>query len=119
MKLFEMRQIREAREHALQGGVALHLHSLNAGHRLFKRYPIIGHLMDQNTDRLVKTARKLGVRVIKVEHQGEPNQHIDLCGKPLQRAKSMAEGLKPIVDGSFGEFDWVQIPRSAIESEDR
>lgn len=107
MKVFAMKQIREAREYSLQGDVALHLHTINSGHPMFKRYPVIAHLLDQNKERLIKTARKLGVRVIKVEREGEPFQHIDLCGKPFQRALAMAEGLKPLVDGSFGEFDWI------------
>jgi hypothetical protein len=91
MKQFEEDQVREAKAHAVAGGQALHLHTFNdMGHPLFKRYSVIAHLFDQNKERLVKTARKLGVRVIVVEHEGEPGQHIDLCGKPLERAKAMA-----------------------------
>jgi hypothetical protein len=86
MKLFEMREIREAQEYALQGNQALHVHTINQGHRMFKRYPVIGHLFDQDKERLVQTAKQLGVRVIKIGREGERGQHIDLCGKPFEKA---------------------------------
>lgn len=86
MKVFETRQIMEAYEHARLGGQSLHLHSFTSGHPLFERYKVIAHLLDNDVERLKKTARKLGVRVIKVEHPGTHRQHIDLCGKPLERA---------------------------------
>lgn len=87
MKLFQMSEISEAIQHAKEGGQALHLHSLSRGHPLFARYPEIAHLLDMNLDRLMKTAKALGVRVIKVERKGTDRQHIDLCGKPLERAR--------------------------------
>src|SRR5688572_17704211 len=90
MKRFEMMQQREAVSHSLRGGQALHVHTFNAGHPLFKRYPVIAHLFDQDKSRLIATARKLGVRVIKVEYEGESAQHIDLCGKPFERACNIA-----------------------------
>jgi hypothetical protein len=52
----------------------------------FKGRATIAHLFDQDLTRLVKTARRLGVRVIRVERSGTPKQHIDLCGKPLELA---------------------------------
>lgn len=89
MKQFEMMQIKEAKEYAMSGGQALHIHNLTQnGHRHFKRYSESAHLLDQNRDRLVLTAKRLGVRVIKVDHPGTQYQHIDLCGKPLIRAKA-------------------------------
>lgn len=90
MKLFEMRDIVAAKDYSMQGGQALHIHTINTGHPLFKRYPVIGHLFDQDKDRLIATARKLGVRVIKIDREGEPGQHIDLCGKPYDRAYETA-----------------------------
>lgn len=90
MKTFQWDEIFNAYDHAKQGGQALHLHSFNQGHALFKRYSEIAHLFDQDRDRLIATARKLGVRVIKIEREGTDKQHIDLCGKPLVKAKSMA-----------------------------
>lgn len=86
MKKFEMRDIKSAKDCSLQGFQALHVHTLNNGHPLFKRYSQIAHLFDLNTARLIKTAKELGVRIIKVEHEGETSQHIDLCGKPFERA---------------------------------
>lgn len=95
MKRFEEREIWEARDHALGGGQALHCHfqlgssppacfrrDVNAG-------KAIGHLFDQDRDRLEKTARRLGVRVVVVERVGQPLQHVDLCGRPM--AKALAE----------------------------
>lgn len=88
MKLFPMRELAAAREHAMKGGQALHIHNVNAfGHRLFRRYPEIAHLFDQNKERLVRTAKQLGVRVIKIDKENTSSQHIDLCGKPFERAK--------------------------------
>lgn len=86
MKVFEMKQIREAIAYAVEGGQALHLHTLNAGHPLFRRYPVIAHLFDRDAKRLIKTVQELGVRVIKIEYEGTPKQHIDLCGKPFEIA---------------------------------
>lgn len=87
MKLFQMREVREAIEHAMAGGQAVHLHTLTNGHPLFTRYGEIAHLFDQNRERLIRTAQQLGVRVIKLERSGEPGQHVDLCGHPLERAR--------------------------------
>jgi len=69
MKRFEMKEIREAKEFARQGGQALHVHNFNSGHPLFRRYPVIGHLFDADKARLIATVRRLGVRVIKVERE--------------------------------------------------
>lgn len=44
------------------------------------------HLLDANESRLIKTAKRCGVRVIKVSRRGKRGQHIDLCGKPLEKA---------------------------------
>lgn len=44
------------------------------------------HLCDDNRVHLVAIARRLGVRRIKVSRDGQPGQHIDLCGGPLKRA---------------------------------
>lgn len=92
MKRFEQNEIREAVRFAQDGGQAFHVHRINmVGHRLFRRYPEIAHLFDQNLFRLALTARKLGVRVVVVEKQGTPRQHVDLCGKPFERAKALCE----------------------------
>lgn len=97
MKRFEMSQLRAALNYAMDGGQALHVHTMNQGHPLFERYPLIGHLFDQDKKRLVHLARRLGVRVIKIEHEGTPKQHIDLCGKPFERAIAMVDGAKSTI----------------------
>lgn len=95
MRTFEMREIREAKEYAKRGGQSLHLHNLTAGHPLFRRYKTIAHLFDADKERLVKTAKALGVKVIKVERENEDGQHIDLCGRPLTKALSWSTKYIP------------------------
>jgi hypothetical protein len=93
VKRFEQHQLKEARAYASEGGQALHVHrfTLN-GHRLFRRYPEAAHLFDRDPIRLAATAARLGVRVIKIEKLGTESQHVDLCAKPLARAKALCEG---------------------------
>lgn len=93
MKLFEDRGV-SAVKYALEGGQALHVFPAikELKHRApspFKRTGEWAHLFDQDKERLVKTAKKLGVRVIKVDREGTPMQHIDLCGGPLRKAKAL------------------------------
>ena len=94
MKLFKERQLMEACAHAEQGGQALHLFSDPGIYpgcpSCFKRSRQAAHLFDYNEQRLTATARRLGVRVIKIGRKGKRGQHIDLCGKPLQRARDEA-----------------------------
>ena len=96
---FEHKQIREALEHAAQGGQALHLMEwrgpdLPGVPRCFRgrRY---GHLLDQDDNRLTQTAQRFGVRRIKIHKAGTRYQHVDLCGLPLDRA--------------FEEIDWNRV----------
>lgn len=94
MKLFAQREINEARAFAKDGGQAVHVHCFTGnGHPLFRRYPQAAHLFDQDRIRLSETARRLGVRVVKIEKPGTASQHIDLCGKPLERAKDLCGAL--------------------------
>lgn len=51
-----------------------------------------GHLIDRDTERLIATARSLGVVVIVVSRRGMRGQHIDLCGGPLRKAKELCQG---------------------------
>ena len=104
MKIFEARDLELAKEYALNGGQALHLHKF-IGNRAFApkcfvravdRGEFIAHLFDQNEARLVATVRRLGVQVIKLERRGTDRQHVDLCGQPLQRA---IEEAKANLDG--------------------
>lgn len=95
MKVFQQREIREAYQHARDGGQALHLMDGRFAYlrrdtpAVFKGRDQIAHLFDQDMNRLIATAKRLGVRVIKVEHPGTHRQHIDLCATPL--TKAMAE----------------------------
>jgi len=41
-------------------------------------------------ERLTATARQLGVRRIVVDQEKTEKQHVDLCGKVLERAIEMA-----------------------------
>ena len=89
MKQFAMMELHEAIEYARMGEQALHLHNITAGHPLFGRYGEIAHLFDMNTARLIAAAKNLGVRVVKIERANTDKQHIDLCGRPLVKAKAM------------------------------
>lgn len=48
-------------------------------------------LYDQDEQRLIATARRLGVRVIQVDRPGQIYQHIDLVGRPMQKALEEAK----------------------------
>lgn len=100
MRSFTQREIAAARAYAVDGGQALHLFSgaIADAIRKVRRIPTcfrgrreLAHLFDQDRQRLEQTARRLGVRVIKVEYPGTSSQHVDLCGKPLERAKAEAQ----------------------------
>lgn len=91
-KLFNWRELQEALQFAYDGGQALHLmpgkfvDKRKDAPECFKGQPFFAHLFDQQTARLEATARALGVKKILVEKQGERQQHIDLCGEPLNKA---------------------------------
>ncbi|RRJ96809.1 hypothetical protein Ga0100231_023875 [Opitutaceae bacterium TAV4] len=96
IRIFQERELLAAYACAAEGDQALHLMSgLYAYIRkdtptCFKNRREIAHLFDQNKERLIATAKRLGVRVIRVEREGTASQHIDLCGKPLERARKEA-----------------------------
>lgn len=104
MKRFEQRQLRLALAHAETGGQALHVCNtrqcgvdlMPGAPQCFKRSKQFAHLFDQNRERLRATARKLGVRVIFVDRSGTTRQHIDLCGRPLERALAIASAVEDI-----------------------
>lgn len=90
MKAFASRELNEAKAHAIEGGQALHIHRTGlGGYEQFASYWEIGRLFDQNVARLVTTARALGVHLIEVQKKGTELQHIQLCGRPLKRAKQL------------------------------
>lgn len=94
MRAFTSEQVPEAIQHSLDGGQALHVWDGHAKWPTdgvpapFKRHRWWGHLLDQDAARLVRTARRLGVRRIVVGQRGERGQHVDLCGRPLERARA-------------------------------
>lgn len=100
MKRFATRELKAAYLYAEGGGQALHVISgtyayLRPGApAVFKNRTQIAHLIDYNTERLIQTARSLGVRVIKVERAQRTGQHIDLCGRPLARALERCRELE-------------------------
>lgn len=97
MKAFPCMQVDEARDYAVAGGQALHLHTIIGDRHkapacfllAVDRGENIAHLFDQDELRLVATVKRLGVRVVVVERQGTPSQHVDLCGGPLRKALKM------------------------------
>ena len=82
--------------YADEGGQALHVwHPPRCG-RAYERAPECfrkaadagacwAHLFDQDTERLIETAKALGVKRIKIHGKGR-TQHVDLCGRPLRLA---------------------------------
>ena len=95
MKLFKEHDLLAAFEHAESGGQALHMFS-GAGFypgapHCFKKARLTAHLIDMDIARLKATAGRLGVRCIVVGRKGVRGQHVDLCGRPLQRAIAMCE----------------------------
>ena len=96
MKLFDGREknlkaVREAMDYAEEGGQALHVwpqpkNGWPNAPKVFRDSKLWAHLIDRDRDRLVKTAKELGVNVIRVEREGERGQHIDLCAGPLKKA---------------------------------
>lgn len=99
MKHFTTMQLREAEAHAAAGEQALHTHRIIVDRtrapqcfvRAVDRGEDIAHLLDQDEARLRETVRKLGVRIVVVEHRGEPGQHVDLCAGPLRKALAMCK----------------------------
>lgn len=98
MKLFKEREIREAIAYAKEGGQALHVWMPRGYEKMpgvpkpFKKNKSLwAHLFDQNMGRLISTAKKLGVRKIKVGNEGHKAAHIDLCGAPLDKAIQQCE----------------------------
>jgi hypothetical protein len=98
LKIFTVWEVEEAKAYAAAGGQALHLHQIivdwDKAPFCFRREVEAGrdiaHLFDQDEMRLIATARGLGVKVILVEHRGQPDQHIDLCAGPLRKAIAVA-----------------------------
>jgi hypothetical protein len=83
MKLFQEREVCEAMNYAKLGGQALHLMSADdwpgPAPAVFRKHRQWAHLLDDDKERLVDTAMRLGVRTIKIGNPGiAGRQHIDL-----------------------------------------
>ena len=92
LRVFTWREIFQAYLYSKRGGQSLHLHNIvfssspNCFIRAVNKGDYIGHLFDMDELRLIKTARRLGVKVIFIDgEKGTCRQHIDLCGMPLRR----------------------------------
>jgi len=77
--------------HARDGGQALHVFKAIEAWKAkapapFKATDTWAHLFDQDRERLEATAKALGVRQVFIHKAGTIGQHVDLCGKPLQKA---------------------------------
>jgi len=102
MKRFEHREVKAALAHAAAGGQALHVWDPgpNAAQiypkapKIFLRHRPWAHLFDRDVERLKATARRLGIRRVYIDRRGDRGQHVDLCGKPLDRA--IAECAAPV-----------------------
>lgn len=95
MRRFEAKEVREAMAYADAGGIALHVWEaapkmFSGAPSCFNRSSLWAHLMCADRGRLIVLARRLGVRVIKVGREGRRGQHVDLCGRPLERALVLA-----------------------------
>lgn len=98
MRVYYTLEVEEAVAFATAGGQALHLHRIvfptspPCFRQAVARGEPIAHLFDQDRDRLLATARKLGVRVLVVDRDGTDRQHVDLCAGPLKKAYAMLAG---------------------------
>lgn len=100
MKKFTQGQVDAALAYALSGGQALHLHRIIVERAKAPRCFVaavdrgedIAHLFDLDRERLIRTAKSLGVKVVYVDRDRTPSQHIDLCAGPLRKAISLCEG---------------------------
>lgn len=97
MRIYLQKDLVKALSYAESGGQSLYLWTPSTSMRA--KAPKVfrvaaapwGKLFDQDQDRLTKTAKKYGVRRIKIDRPGERGQHIDLCETPLLRALMRAE----------------------------
>jgi len=96
MVRFATHEILAAHAYAAKGGQALHVwegtHWPGSSPACFRVSHQWGHLIDADEERLIATARRLGVRKIHVSKPGRQGQHIDLCGAPLRKA--IAEAIE-------------------------
>ena len=105
MKIARFHNILEAIEHSESGGVALHVwkpprqngESTWPGYDIpgcFKKSESWGHLLCCSLGQLEKTAKRLGISRVVVSKLGKRGQHVDLCGRPLEKAIEKAVLVK-------------------------
>lgn len=96
--LFRSQDILKTRNHVEAGGIALHVWRGKCHHAkpiCFTDGELWGHLLDMDEERLIATARRLGVQRIHVSNKGKATQHIDLCKGPLGKAMREGEWYAP------------------------
>lgn len=120
MKQFAFRDVRAALAYSRAGGQALHIHRLIPNRKTAPKLFMmavdagqdIAHLFDLDAERLIRTAKSLGVKNPRIHRKGDRGQHVDLAGGPLHRAKMIAAycvaiGEEPGTDASvFCEVGW-------------
>ncbi len=102
IRMFGQREIREAKEHARAGGQALHVWRCPGGwpgapacfRKAAERGEPWAHLFDADPVRLVETAHRLGVRIVRLHGDGSP-YHVDLCGRPLEKGMGLCGADAP------------------------
>ena len=94
MKLYRRREeLSIAMGEADSGMQSLFIHSWVGGPEApvcFRGLRMIGKLFDNDCVRLEQTAKRLGVKKIKIDRRGKAGQHVDLVGRPLQKAMQLA-----------------------------
>ena len=91
LQVFQCEEIQAAYAHAAAGGIAVHLHSIVFPHspqcfrRAVKRGEQIAHVFGQDAVELRRLAREIGIKVVFIDKEGTPRQHLDACGAPLKR----------------------------------
>jgi hypothetical protein len=96
VKLFDYKDRAGYVAHAAAGGQTLTIwpgaiaDASSRAPRCFKGLKEFGKIHDQDEVRLALTARKLGIRSVFLDRRGQPDQHIDLCRGPLEKAKTLA-----------------------------
>lgn len=92
MKLFTERQLMEAYEHARLGGQALHIFSDPSIYpdcpNCFKKSREAAHLFDYDIRRLIKTAKKLGVHVIRIGRRNSAASILICVASPCSEPKN-------------------------------
>ena len=93
IRVFQQSEIHDARAFAAQSddNVAVHLHRMLIPTapacfvRDIRAGKPIAHVFCRNVTLLQQLARRLGVRIVKIDRPATASQHVDLCGRPLEK----------------------------------